>query len=408
MNCLVGGVELQLLPLHDITVIALEQAVAAPFATRQLADLGARVIKVERPGRGDFARDYDRRTKGLSAYFVWVNRGKESVALDLKAEGDRALLDRLLARADVFVQNLAPGAAGRLGLGSDVLRARHPRLITCDLSGYGAEGPYRDKKAYDLLVQCEAGLVSLTGDAGAPARPGISIADIAGGMYTYTGILTALYERERTGEGTALSVSLFDALAEWMGQPYFAEAYGGAPLTRSGARHPSISPYGHYRCGDGGQVFLSVQNDREWTALCERVLRRPGLVRDPRFADNPLRRSHDDELTAVIEERFAPHTAGGVAALLDGAGIANARLRTVAEFTAHPQLAARDRWREFGSPAGPLRGLLPPVEVRGREAAMRAVPALGEHTDAVRAEFAAPGGTAAAASEAGEDRRPAG
>ncbi|MEV5376382.1 CaiB/BaiF CoA-transferase family protein [Streptomyces nondiastaticus] len=400
-----GGVELKP-PLHDVTVVALEQAVAAPFATRQLADLGARVIKVERPGRGDFARDYDRRTKGLSAYFVWVNRGKESVALDLKAGEDRALLDRLVARADVFVQNLAPGAAGRLGLGSDVLRARHPRLITCDVSGYGAEGPYRDKKAYDLLVQCETGLVSLTGDAGAPARPGISIADIAGGMYAYTGILTALYERERTGEGTALSVSLFDALAEWMGQPYFAEAYGGAPLTRSGARHPSISPYGHYRCGDGEQVFLSVQNDREWTALCEQVLRQPGLVRDPRFADNPLRRSHDDELTAVIEERFAPHTADGAAALLDGAGIANARLRTVAGFTAHPQLAARDRWREFGSPAGPLRGLLPPVEVRGREAAMRAVPALGEHTDAVRAEFAAPDGAAAAASGAGE--KPAG
>ncbi|QLE74985.1 CoA transferase [Streptomyces rectiverticillatus] len=407
MNRPAKGAELKP-PLHDVTVVALEQAVAAPFATRQLADLGARVIKIERPGRGDFARDYDRRTKGLSAYFVWVNRGKESVVLDLRTEADRALLDRLLARADVFIQNLGPGAAGRLGLGCEPLRARHPRLITCDVSGYGTEGPYRDKKAYDLLVQCEAGLVSLTGHPGSPARPGISVADIAGGMYAYTGILTALYERERTGEGTALSVSLFDALAEWMGQPYFAEAYGGAPLTRSGARHPSISPYGHYRCGDGGQVFLSVQNDREWVALCERVLRQPALVRDPRFADNPLRRAHDEELTAVIEEHFAAHTADGVGALLDGAGIANARLRTVAEFTDHPQLAARDRWREFGSPAGPLRGLLPPVEVSGREAAMRAVPALGEHTDAVRAEFAEQACAAADASGPGADQRPAG
>ncbi|MEU7137606.1 CaiB/BaiF CoA-transferase family protein [Streptomyces sp. NPDC046261] len=378
-------------PLRGVTVVALEQAVAAPFATRQLADLGARVIKIERPGRGDFARDYDRRVKGLSAYFVWINRGKESVALDLKAGADRSLLDRLLARADVFIQNLGPGAAGRLGLGADALRARHPRLITCDVSGYGTEGPYRDKKAYDLLVQCETGLLSITGSAGSPARPGISIADIAGGMYAYTGILTALYERERTGEGSALSVSLFDALAEWMGHPYFAQAYGGAPIAPSGARHPSISPYGPYRCGDGARVFLSVQNDREWTALCEQVLRLPALVRDPRFADNPLRHTHDDDLTDVIEKRFARHTADGVLALLEGAGIAHARLRTVAEFTDHPQLTARGRWREFDSPAGPLRGLLPPVEVAGREAAMGAVPALGEHTAAIRAEFPPPG-----------------
>ncbi|MEV4439343.1 CaiB/BaiF CoA-transferase family protein [Streptomyces sp. NPDC049577] len=374
-------------PLRGITVVALEQAVAAPFATRQLADLGARVIKIERPGRGDFARDYDRRVKGVSAYFVWVNRGKESVVLDLRSDADRSLLDRLLSRADVFIQNLGPGAAERLGLAGGTLRARDPRLITCDITGYGTEGPYRDKKAYDLLVQCEAGLVSITGTPGSPARPGISIADIAGGMYAYTGILTALYERERTGEGSALSVSLFDALAEWMGHPYYAQAYGGAPIARSGARHPSISPYGHYRCGDGARIFLSVQNDREWVALCERVLRRPGLARDPRFADNPLRHAHDDELTAVLEESFAGHTADGVLALLDGAGIANARLRTVAEFADHPQLAAGDRWRDFGSPAGVLRGLLPPVHVAGREAVMGAVPALGEHTAAIRAEF---------------------
>ncbi|MGW1074188.1 CaiB/BaiF CoA transferase family protein [Streptomyces sp. NPDC002537] len=379
------------LPLHGITIVALEQAVAAPFATRQLADLGARVIKIERPGRGDFARDYDRSVRGLSAYFVWINRGKESVILDLRTAPDRSLLDRILTRADVFIQNLAPGAAERLGFGSGALRARHPRLITCDVSGYGATGPYRDKKAYDLLIQCETGLVSITGNADSPARPGISIADIAGGMYAYSGILGALYERERTGEGSELSVSLFDALAEWMGHPYFAEAYGSAPVARSGARHPTISPYGHYRCGDGAQVFLGVQNDREWISLCEKVLRQPDLARDPRFSDNPSRRSHDEELTSVIEEQFRAHTVDGVLALLEGAGIAHARLRTVAEFTAHPQLTARDRWREFESPAGPLCGLLPPVEVSGREAAMGAVPALGAHTAAIRAEFQDPG-----------------
>ncbi|GHF29805.1 dehydratase [Streptomyces mashuensis] len=378
-----------LLPLSGVTVVALEQAVAVPFATRQLADLGARVIKVERPGGGDFARDYDRRAKGLSAYFVWVNRGKESVVLDLKDAEDRALLHRITARADVFVQNLAPGAAARLGFGAEALRARDPRLITCDLSGYGPDGPYREKKAYDLLVQCEAGLVSLTGSPEEVARPGISVADIAGGMYAFSGILTALYERERTGRGSALSVSLFDALAEWMGHPYFAEAYGGEPLPRSGARHPSIAPYGPYRCGDGARVFLGVQSDREWVALCERVLRRPELVRDDRFADNPLRHAHDEELTAVLEGCFAGHTADGLCVLLDAVGIANARLRTVAEFSRHPQLVARGRHREFASPAGPLQGLLPPVEVAGREAAMGAVPALGEHTAAVRAEFAA-------------------
>lgn len=373
-------------PLDGVTVVSLEQAVAAPFATRQLADLGARVIKVERPG-GDFAREYDKAAKGESAYFVWCNRGKESVVLDLKEEGDRALLDRILAEADVFVQNLAPGAAQRLGLGAEVLRARHPRLIWCGVSGYGDDGPYAAKKAFDLLVQCESGLVSLTGTPDSPARAGISIADIAAGMYAYTGVLTALYERERTGEGSAFDVAMLDALGEWLGQPLFHGLYGSAPLTRSGARHPSISPYGHYRVGDGGEVFVSVQSDRDWVALCEKVLERPGLVRDPRFADNPLRHAHDDGLTAILEEHFAAFTADEVLERLDGAGIANARLRSVAEFAAHPQLEARDRWREFGTPSGPLRGLLPPVTVRGREALMGPVPALGEHTDAVRAEF---------------------
>ncbi|MCZ2527145.1 CaiB/BaiF CoA transferase family protein [Streptomyces sp. HB2AG] len=375
------------LPLDGVTVVSLEQAVAAPYATRQLADLGARVIKIERPG-GDFARDYDRAAKGESAYFVWCNRGKESVVLDLKEAGDRALLDRILARADVFVQNLAPGAAGRLGLDADTLRARLPRLIWCGISGYGDTGPYRDKKAFDLLVQCETGLVSLTGTPETPARAGFSVADVAAAMYAYTGILTALYERERTGTGSAFDVAMLDALGEWLGQPMYQTLYGGRPPVRSGARHPTIAPYGHYRAGDGREVFLSVQSDRDWVVLCEKVLGRPDLVRDPRFADNPLRREHDDELTPVLEEAFAAHGADELLELLDGAGIAGARLRTVDEFVDHPQLAARDRWREFDSPAGPLRGLLPPVAVHGREARMGAVPALGEHTDAVRAEFA--------------------
>ncbi|MFE0631315.1 CaiB/BaiF CoA transferase family protein [Streptomyces sp. NPDC058864] len=372
--------------LEGVTVVSLEQAVAAPFATRQLADLGARVIKVERPG-GDFAREYDRAARGESAYFVWCNRGKESVVLDLKQDTDRALLDRILAEADVFVQNLAPGAAERLGLGAEALRARHPRLIWCGVSGYGDDGPYAAKKAFDLLVQCESGLVSLTGTPESPARAGISIADIAAGMYAYAGVLTALYERERTGEGGAFDVAMLDALGEWLGQPLFHGLYGSAPLSRSGARHPSISPYGHYRAGDGGEVFISVQSDRDWVALCEKVLERPELVRDPRFADNPLRHAHDGELTALLEERFAALAADEVMERLDAAGIANARLRSVTEFAAHPQLEVRDRWREFGTPSGSLRGLLPPVTVRGREALMGPVPALGEHTEAVRAEF---------------------
>lgn len=374
------------LPLTGVTVVSLEQAVSAPFATRQLADLGARVIKVERPG-GDFARDYDRAVKGQSAYFVWCNRGKESVVLDLKEPGDRALLDRILAAADVFVQNLAPGAAERLGLGAETLRARHPRLVWAGISGYGEAGPYRDKKAFDLLVQCEAGLVSLTGTPESPARAGASMADIAAAMYTYSGILAALYERERTGEGSAFDVAMLDALGEWLGQPMYTAMYGDTPLERSGARHPSLSPYGHYSASDG-EVFLSVQSDRDWVALCERVLGRPDLVRDPRFADNPLRVRHDAELTAVLQADFAHSTSAELVDRLEAAGVANARLRTMAEFTEHPQHAARDRWREFDSPAGPLCGLLPPVTVRGREAAMGPVPTLGEHTDAVRAEFA--------------------
>ena len=372
--------------LDGLLVVALEQAVAAPFATRQLADLGARVIKIERAGAGDFARGYDKTVLGQASYFVWLNRGKESVELDVKSPAGQQAMAALLARADVFVQNLAPGAAERLGLGADGLLARHRRLICCSVSGYGPDGPYAGKKAYDLLVQCEAGLLSVTGTPEAPCKAGISVADIAAGMYAYSGVLTALYERERTGRGSSFEVSLLDALGEWMTQPYLYTVYGGQEPRRTGARHASISPYGPYQARDG-EVFLGLQNEREWAVLCEKVLDRPELVTDQRFATNPDRVKHDAELTAIIEGVLAPMAPDEVVARLDAAGIASARLRTPAEFAAHPQLEARDRWREAGTPAGPVRALLPPVTVPGREAAMGAVPALGQHTEAVLAEF---------------------
>ena len=373
-------------PLDGLLVVALEQAVAAPFATRQLADLGARVIKIERAGAGDFARGYDTSVLGQASYFVWLNRGKESVELDVKSDEGRAVMAALLARADVFVQNLAPGAAERLGLAAAGLLARHRRLICCSVSGYGPDGPYAGKKAYDLLVQCEAGLLSVTGTPDAPCKAGISVADIAAGMYAYSGVLTALYERERTGRGSSFEVSLLDALGEWMTQPYLYTVYGGQEPRRTGARHASISPYGPYQAR-GGEVFIGLQNEREWAVLCEKVLARSDLVTDERFATNPDRVKHDDELTAIIEDVLASMTPDEVVARLDAAGIASARLRTPAEFAAHPQLAARDRWREADTPGGPVRALLPPVTVPGREAAMGAVPALGQHTEAVLAEF---------------------
>jgi crotonobetainyl-CoA:carnitine CoA-transferase CaiB-like acyl-CoA transferase len=372
--------------LDGVTVVSLEQAVAAPFATRQLADLGARVIKVERAS-GDFARGYDHTVKGLSSYFVWLNRGKESITLDVKDPADHDLLEAMLGRADVFVQNLAPGAVDRLGLDEQTLRARHPRLVTCSISGYGDEGPYRTKKAYDLLVQCETGLLSVTGTPQTPVKAGISVADIAAGMYAYSGILAALYERERTGEGTSLSVAMLDALGEWVSQPYFFTRYGGSPPPRTGAEHASIAPYGPHRAGDGGQVFIGIQNEREWAALCDRVLRQPELAHDTRFDSNPKRVQHRAELTAIVENALSQLTTEQAATLLEDVGIANARMRTMSEFGDHPQLAARDRWRDVDSPAGPLRSLLPPVSVTGREAAMGAIPALGQHTEALRAEF---------------------
>ncbi len=371
--------------LDGITVVSIEQAVAAPFATRQLADLGARVIKVERPDGGDFARSYDTAVLGESSYFVWLNRGKQSVALDLKDSEDLGVVQRLLERADVFVQNLAPGAAQRLGLAPDALRERNPRLITCSITGYGATGPYRDKRAYDLLVQCEAGLLEVSGTETEPAKVGISIADIATGMYAYSGILAALYARERTGDGAILDVAMIDALSEWMTQPVSQAVYSGHAPRRTGARHASIAPYGPYRTSDG-TVFLGVQNNREWARLCEQVLHRPELVQDARFATNPHRVANNAELTAIIEDRLAGMSAADATDLLDGAGIANARVRTPRGVATHPQLAARGRWRDVHTPGGTVRALLPPVVPAGAEARMGAVPALGEHTELVRQE----------------------
>ena len=376
-----------MLPLSGITVVALEQAVAAPFATRQLADLGARVIKVERPGDGDFARSYDTVAKGLSSHFVWLNRTKESMTLDLKKQGTRGVMERLLARADVFVQNLAPGAAGRLGFGAAVLRDKHPRLIVCDVSGYGSSGPYKDKKAYDLLVQCEAGLVSITGTPNTPSKVGIAVADIAAGMYAYSGILAALLRRERTGEGAALEVSLFEALAEWMGFPAYYAMYGGSEPPRSGARHASIAPYGPFECGDGEAVFFGIQNEREWRRFCEAVLGRPEVASDELFENNSRRVENRETLEEKISAVFGGISSEEAIQRLENAGIANARMRTVRGLLEHPQLAARDRWREVGSQSGPLQVLLPPGTPTDAEPVMAPIPAVGEHTDTILREL---------------------
>ena len=378
-----------MLPLEGITVVALEQAVAAPFATRQLADLGARVIKVERPEVGDFARSYDETVNGLSSHFVWLNRSKESLALDLKEDEAKDALHHLVARADVFVQNLAPGAAGRLGFGAEALRERYPRLIVCDVSGYGATGPYRDKKAYDLLVQCEAGLVSITGTPETPSKVGISVADIAAGMYAYSGILAALIKRERTGEGATLDVSMLESLGEWMGFPAYFSHYGGEEPKRSGARHASIAPYGPFACGDGEMVFLGIQNEREWARFCEEVLERAGMAEDARFVTNSERVANQAELHEEIEGVFSRLTEEEAIERLEGAGIANARMRTVRQFLDHPQLEARDRWREVDSPAGSLRALMPPATLAGTEPVMDPIPEVGEHTEEILAALGA-------------------
>jgi itaconate CoA-transferase len=375
------------LPLEGIMVVSLEQAVAAPFATRQLADMGARVIKVERPGTGDFARSYDTLVQGLSSHFVWINRSKESISLDLKQENAHHILNRLVERADVFVQNLTPGATERLGFGTDELRKRHPKLIVCDVSGYGASGPYRDKKAYDLLVQCEAALVSVTGTPETPSKSGIAVADIAAGMYAFSSILAALFRRERRGEGASIEVSLFEALAEWMGFPAYYAMYGDKEPPRSGASHASIAPYGPFACAGGEVIFLGIQNEREWEKFCEVVLERAELTEDARFSTNSERLANREALDREIEKTFGRLSAEELIEKLEEAGIANARLRSVREFLDHPQLRARDRWREVGSPAGTLHALLPPGLPADAEPVMNPIPEVGQHTDSILAEL---------------------
>jgi len=374
-------------PLDGITVVSLEQAVSAPFCTRQLADYGARVIKIERPGDGDFARRYDRAVDGLSSYFVWLNRSKESVTLDLTQPLARGALDALLSRADVLVQNLGPGAAARLGLDWTTVSERFPRLIVVDISGYGDGGPMANRKAYDLLVQAEAGLLSVTGSADTPSRCGVSIADIAAGMYAYSGTLMALLQRGHTGRGTRVGVSMLDALGEWMSQPYYFGHYGGTAPARTGASHPTIAPYGPHRAGDGRDVLLGIQNDREWTRFCADVLGAPELARDERFSDNPRRVSNRAALARIIEQAFAELAADDVVQRLDAAGIANGRLNDVQTFAAHEQLRARDRWRTVETSAGAIDALLPPADLNGVDALMGSIPDVGQHTDSVLAEL---------------------
>jgi crotonobetainyl-CoA:carnitine CoA-transferase CaiB-like acyl-CoA transferase len=376
-----------MLPLDGITVVSIEQAVSAPFCTRQLADYGARVIKIERPGEGDFARQYDRAVNGLSSYFVWLNRSKESLTLDVAQPAAREVIDRLLGRADVFVQNLGPGAATRLGMDWPTLSERFPRLIVVDISGYGEGGPMSDRKAYDLLVQAESGLLSVTGSADTPSRAGVSIADIAAGMYAYSGTLLALLERAKTGRGTRVGVSMLDALGEWMSQPMYFAKYSGAPPARTGASHPTIAPYGPHRAGDGREVLLGIQNDREWTRFCADVLGAPELARDDRFADNPQRVANRAELTRMIERTFATMTVDDVVRRLDSAGIANGRLNDMHDFAAHAQLRTRDRWRPIATEKGEIDALLPPAALNGVEPTMAAVPRVGQHNDAVLAEL---------------------
>jgi len=376
-----------MLPLKGVTVVALEQAVAAPFATRQLADLGARVIKVERPGAGDFARGYDTAVRGMSSHFAWLNRSKQSLTLDVKHPEAREVLRQLLARSDVFIHNLAPGAVDRLGLAAADLRAALPRLIICRVTGYGADGPYRDRKAYDLLVQSEAGLLSITGTAETPSKVGISVADIAAGMYAYSGVLAALISRVSTGEGTVLDVSLFDALTEWMGFPLYYALYGGSEPPRSGPRHAAIAPYGPYVAADGKAVFLAVQNEREWGSFCRAVLEMPDLVEDPRFATNARRVVHRNALEALLDERFRAMSSDALVARLERASIANGRMNSVRELAQHPQLVERRRWQDIGSPVGPIRALPPPVTMAGVTPVMEPIPAVGEHTDAILREI---------------------
>jgi len=376
-----------LLPLSGITVVTLEHAIAAPLATRHLADLGARVIKIERPGSGDFARGYDERVRGLASHFVWTNRSKESLTLDVKQAQAQKILKRLiLERADVLVQNIAPGAAARLGLSHETLCAEKPSLIVCDISGYGGDGPYRDKKAYDLLIQSEAGFLSVTGTKDEPAKAGISVADIAAGMYAYSNILAALLERHKTGRGRHIDVSMLESLLEWMSYPLYYAFDGAEPPQRTGASHATIYPYGPFPAGDGKTVMLGIQNEREWAAFCEKVLARPELASDPRFSGVSKRAAARAVLQPIIVEVFSRLSAEELVRRLDAAQIANARVNDMREVWNHPQLRARKRWDEVDTPEGPVTSLLPPG-LAGGEARMDRVPALGEHTEAILAEL---------------------
>jgi itaconate CoA-transferase len=381
--------ELNPRPLDGITVISLEHAIAAPFCTRQLADLGARVVKIERPGSGDFARGYDQRVDGLASHFVWTNRSKESLTLDLKQQAADAVLHGLLAKADVLVQNLAPGAAARMGLSFEALQARYPRLIVCDISGYGEGGPYEKKKAYDLLIQSEGGFLSVTGGPGEDerAKAGCSIADIAAGMYAYTGVLSALMLRDKTGVGSRIDVSMLESLVEWMGYPLYYAYNGAPPPARAGAAHSTIYPYGPFPAGDGGTVMLGLQNEREWALFCEKVLLDAPLAADPRFSSNFERSRHRDQLRQIIVDSFAALSVEQVLERLDSAQIANARVNDMAGVWEHPQLAARDRWRQVDSPSGKLPALLPPASNTAFAPRMDAVPDLGQHTAGILDEL---------------------
>jgi itaconate CoA-transferase len=370
-------------PLDEITVVTLEHAVAAPFASRQLADLGARVIKVERPGVGDFARNYDDRVDGLASHFVWANRSKESLTLDLKHPDAAPILDRLVAEADVLLQNLAPGAAARLGLTYEQLSDKNPGLIICNISGYGPDGPDRDRKAYDLLVQAEAGFMSVTGTPDHPSKSGISIADIAAGMYAYSNILAALIQRSRTGKGCTIEISMLEALAEWMSYPMYYAYKGAPPPDRAGASHATIFPYGPFAVGDGSVVILGLQNEREWAAFCKNVLLQPMLLDDTRFSDNAGRTKNRAALTDIIVAAFKPLDGSTLIERLDAAGIANARLNDMADLWQHPQLKARNRWQDVGSAVGRLPALLPPGGFADYSPRMDPIPSLGEHTVSV-------------------------
>lgn len=374
-------------PLDGVTVVSLEHAIAAPFCTRQLADQGARVIKVEREGEGDFARRYDSRVKGLSSHFVWVNRSKESLQLDLKSEAAKTVMDALLTKADVFVQNLAPGASERLGLDAETLRRRFPRLIVCDISGYGNDGPYRDRKAYDLLIQSEAGFLSVTGTESDPVKAGSSIADISAGMYAYTSILNALLLRERTGQGSHIDVSMLESLCEWMGYPLYYAFDGAPPPPRLGSSHATIFPYGPFTAGDGRSVMLGVQNEREWRTFCSIVLENDGLADDPRFNTNQLRNEHREELGGILHSIFSELTSNDLRDRLDRAQIANARVNEMQDVWQHPQLSARHRWQDVKTPVGNIPALLPPGVNSSYQPKMEPVPAAGEHTAAILIEL---------------------